>query len=361
MRIGIDARSISWDGTGRYIENLLLSLMEVDGDNVYVVFGPKFEKKRIGSLSKRIEFHEVPSTYYSLKEQLLLPAYIGRKVDLMHFPNFNRPVMYRKEAVTTIHDLTGMRYGGYRKKGWLNERAYRFALKSALVNSKRLLVDSEVVRDELLDYFDVESGKIRVVSLGADHLGRVEPDSYQRSKAYVLYVGNFRPHKNIPVLMRAFEILYTRFEHDIELILCGRRDDERDSLERLAGLLGLKDRVKFIDNPGDGSLRSLYSNAEVLVQPSLMEGFGLTPLEAMREGAPVAVAGNATFKEVLGDAALFFDAKQPLDLARAMNILIRDSRIRGEFVERGLERSKDYAWQDTAMKTLAVYNEVLSE
>ncbi len=365
MIIVIDARALSWTGIGRYARGLLDHLQVIDRENQYMVLvapsdWSKWEPKRSNFL--RIKTAIKP---YSLGEQIRLAALLHRlKPDLVHFLSFNAPVLYRGAHVTTIHDLTLVDYknrrGGIRTLLYgLKYWAMRYILKRIIHTSKAIITPAEYTKRELVKRGYAPSSKITAIHHGAPELPR-GAKKHERKDQTLLYVGNLYPYKNLERLVMALPAL-TVARPGLKLIIVGKEDVFGASLKKLAAKLGVADSLSLTGFVSDNELANHYRNATLYVFPSLSEGFGLPPLEAMSYGLPVAAAKASCLPEVLGEAAVYFDPNDTDNIARVISDVLDSPRRLAELRQAGLVHVKLFSWERMAQQTREVYMKALSK
>ncbi len=366
MRIGIDARFYGpvGKGLGRYttrlIEHLELILPEED-ECVVFLRRRNFEEY----VPKNPRFRKVLADYpwYSFREQFLFPLLLRKyRLDLAHFPHFNVPLLYRYPFVVTIHDLILLRYPTTRNttRSILTYRlkflAYRLVIGSAIRRARRVLTVSRFTKRDIVREYPEAARKTVVAYEGCDlpesSVATSETGvSRDILKPYFLYVGNAYPHKNL----EAFLPLSGKFP-GVRFVLVGREDYFYRRLRRRAEVAGIGNIV-FAGFVPDEELVRLYRGATGYVFPSLYEGFGLPPLEAMRQGTPVIAAHRGSLPEILGDAALFFDPDREEELADRVRELLDDRRIVAEYSRRGRVRAETFRWEDLARATARTYHD----
>ncbi|MDD5590024.1 MAG: glycosyltransferase family 1 protein [Candidatus Portnoybacteria bacterium] len=379
MRIGIDARffGLKSKGLGRYTQKLIENLELIDSENEYLIFLRRENWDEF--CPKSANFKKILADYrwYSLAEQIFMPFCIRKnKVDLMHFPHFNVPIFYFKPFVITIHDLILRRFPTHRAstlslfKYWIKNFGYRLVIWSAIKKAKKIIAVSEYVKEDILKFYRVDPEKIQVVYEGAPemtgHSSRIasltsasDGDSTRSNRniddkeKYLLYVGNAYPHKNLEKLIDAFEILKKRHP-DLRLFLVG----EDDYFYRRLKLEKRAEGVFFYGFVPDEKLAELYQNASAYVFASLCEGFGLPPLEAMAHGLPVACSDATCLPEILGQAAIYFDANDPGGMAEKINQLLDDGLLREKLIQNGFERIKRYSWRKMSEEAITLYKAV---
>ncbi|MBP9751842.1 MAG: glycosyltransferase family 4 protein [Candidatus Moranbacteria bacterium] len=372
MRIGIDARFYGsvGKGLGRYTEKLIehLEKIALPGDE-FVVF---LRRENFDDyVPARPMFRKVLADYpwYGFGEQVVFPWILLReRLDLVHFPHFNVPVFYRRPFVVTIHDLILLRYPTTRNTTrsiltyWIKFLAYRFVIARAVRRAKRILTVSHFTEADILKEYPCASGKIVVAYEGCE-LRNAAPERANHPDGgcpphgilspYFLYVGNAYPHKNL----EAFIPLAGRFP-EVRFVLVGRQDFFYRRLNRKVEAAGVGNIV-FRGFVRDDELATLYRDARGYVFPSLYEGFGLPPLEAMRFGTPVVASSRGSLPEVLGDAALFFDPENADELADRVRTILSDEALVRTLSEKGYVRAKMFRWEAMAEASLETYREAV--
>lgn len=375
MRIGIDARFYGPEakGLGRYSEKLIEYLQQLDSENEYIIFLRK--KSELSFNPAKSNFKKVLADYrcYSLKEQLKFPGLIKKqKVDLMHFPHFNVPLFYRGKFIVTIHDLILTRFPTERASTlgpvlyWIKHTAYKIVIRNAVKRAKKIITVSKYSKKEIEDNFPFARGKVAVTYEATSDFKRTPSKVNEKnffakhnfSSPFLLYVGNAYPHKNLERLILAFDELKER-NNKLYLVLVGKMDYFFRRLKKMTKELKLEKRVIFPGYLNDDELKFVYQKAALYVFPSLVEGFGLPPLEAMSQGLPVAASRASCLPEVLGPAAEYFDPYNPEEIERIIRGLLNDRKKLRILKERGFEQAKKYSWYDLAEKTLSLYKSIV--
>ena len=377
MRIGIDARFYGEAGPGRYVANLLRHLEKIDRDNEYFIF---LTKKGFGSYQPRNpRFQKVLADFrwYSPAEQFVYPWLLYRfQLDLVHFAQFNLPLLYFKPYVVTIHDMIMHQYPP--RRGTLKHKflfplrfsIYKFVFKWAAQRARHILVPSADARADLVELLQVPAGKITVTHEGAGltpsskfkvQSSKLSLSKYGISKPYILFVGSMYPHKNLERLIEAFKIVRDEYGYRGQLVLAGKESFFSEKLRQHARRHGLEDVILFpaarVGNYlTDREMALLYSQAELFVFPSLKEGFGIPPLEAMAAGVPVVASSESCIPEVCGKAALYFDALDVKDMAEKIHEGLTDQKLREKLIEAGFGNVKRFSWEKMAQDTLVVYS-----
>jgi len=366
MRIGIDARALSWAGLGRYSHNLLNSMSSLNNIHDFVVFGSKKFASEIIDLPK-VKFVPVDDSYYSLKEQtLFLRSLLREKMDLMHFLHFNAPVFYRRPFVVTIHDLTRFFFPAQKNTSHFHQWAYEEVFRSAVIHSQGIISVSECTKSDLIRYFPQVNDRVDVIYEGVNtnifnpRRGENEEDDLKGlgiDSSYLLFVGVWMNHKNIFRLLEAFkEVVENGYQG--KLVITGKGRVHDINVSQIISKLDLNSRVILPGNVSDSLLAVLYRNADIFVFPSLYEGFGLPPLEAMACGTPVVASGVSSIPEILGDAAEYFDPLNSNDISNAIIKVINSRIIRSKLVASGTGQINSFQWEKTAKETLAFYDKV---
>jgi glycosyltransferase involved in cell wall biosynthesis len=344
MRIGIDCRKMFDFGIGTYVLGLVRGLAQLQGDEEYVLFAPSRGIELLPESCERVPM-DVPN--YTIAEQFVLPPAIRRaRLDVFHSPHFVLPLVQSCPTIMTLHDLIYFRYPPANPIG----RLYMIALTSHDARvSDRILTVSEAARSDIVAVLDCEPRNVIVTPNGVDdRFFRPGPRAMQWER-YFLYVGNDKPHKNVPRLIEAFRRLRAR-DSSVSLVLIGA------PFERYRDV----DGVICAGQVDDDSLVAAYRGARALVMVSLEEGFGLPAVEAMACGTPVIVSTTPALVEVTGDAALHVDPRSVSAIADAMSRLENDEGLRALLSSRGPDRARRYTWRRCAELTRNVYRDVAS-
>ena len=354
MKIAIDCRLWNQGGVGRYIRNLVYYLQKLDQQNQYTLF---FYKQAMIKARANFQVRITRAKWHTMAEQWQFCQELNQgQFDLVHFPYFSHPVFYQRPFVITVHDLTIKHFATGKATTqlwpvyWLKRAGYSLALKHAITQSRRILVPSRFVKDDVLKYFAVSENKLSVTYEG---LG-IE---FEKIKAkplalgfdrFLLYVGNFYPHKNVLFMLRALFKLKTC---GLALVMVGPQDYFSRKMQREVQRLGLTETVKFCFETSESELVWLYRQAQALVLPSLFEGFGLPIVEAANYQCPLLLSDIAVFREIAPPAALFFDPRNLADLEQ--KLLSIKKRIN---IQTPASYFKQFSFAGLARQTLAVYN-----
>jgi glycosyltransferase involved in cell wall biosynthesis len=369
VRIAIDARKLRDYGIGTYVRNLLRHLARIDRSTEYVLFTQPADIELGTELGDNFRTVVERAGAYSVREQLTIPMDLRREgIDLFHAPHYVLPPLTPCKCVVTIHDCIHLRFPQYLP----NSFAYAYARSSLWVathRASRVLTVSEASKRDILRYFRVPESKIDVIynaiderlgePLSNEEIGRVR-ERYQLNDPFVLYAGNIKPHKNLERLIEAFHMLRRNgFEH-VKLLIIGDEISQYATLRRAVHRHKLHKHVRFFGFVPDKTLAALYRLASVFVFPSLYEGFGLPPLEAMASGTPVVTSNVSSLPEVVGDAALLIDPYESADIANAIRRVLTEPALAADLRQRGLARVKDFSWERSVARVRDIYEEVLS-
>jgi glycosyltransferase involved in cell wall biosynthesis len=367
MRIAIDVSPLAapWGGIRRYTEQILRGLSRVDCENEYALYG--FPEGGVGCAALTLgQNFEPAASRIPTRLRLRLPGPC-RPVDLVHGTNYWFPFFERAPAVLTVHDLTVQLFPHHHPR---RRRLLHRLLPSFCRRAVRIIADSRSTKRDLVRHLGVPEDKIRVVYLAAgaefrplenrDLLGAVR-ERYALPEQYLLFLGSIEPRKNLPILIEAIREL-RREGRPQSLVIAG--GGERGYVEYLRQLIArsglLEDGGCVLTGPvADEDLPALYSMSDAYVYPSVYEGFGLPPLEAMACGVPVVLPGNSSLGELYRDCGAVTEADTS-SLVEGLRRLLDDSDYRGGLVARGFERARSRTWEDTAAETLEVYRMALA-
>lgn len=365
MKIAIDARMLTYSGIGRYIQNLIINLSKIDKENKYNILISN--NNTVPASGENFSYSNPKRNIpvYSLKEQFFLPFDImNTEADIIHYPSFNVPILNFMPFVATIHDI----YYYLHPEACPSKAAYlyaRFMIKVAARFSKKIITVSQYSRNEIIKHLNVKTEKVVAIHNGVSEIYKPvsDPirfkevmDKYNIKDAYIFYAGIHQPRKNLINLIRAYSML--RNKKSFQLVLGGKIDPKRGEIYNIVNELGLNERVLFLGDVPEGDLPVLYSMASLFAFPSLYEGFGLSPLEAMACGAPVVTSDVTSLPEIVGDAAIMVDPKDINLLAYNIERVLSSNGLQAELRERGFKRAKLFNWQNTAKETLKIYYEV---
>ncbi len=362
MRVGVDGREFkrhTRTGIGRYLTEVLRAASRAGW--TCVVYGDTatvFEWALPG-----VSFRVLPGRWTQWWDQVSLPrALAADRVSVLLSPYYKRPLVAPCPVVLTIHDLFFIGYPGRRRP--LYDLAMTALARLYARRASAIVADSEHSKRAIVARLGIAPAKVTVipVALGAEFGPEPLTDAvklrYGIASPYILYVGNFMPHKNLPRLLSAYAALPGTLRAGHALVLAGGDRVGRPPLEALAARLGVSDRVMFPGLVHDRDLPALYAGAAVFVLPSLEEGFGLPALEAMACGAPVVASNRGALPEVVGDAALIVDPDAEAEIAHALARVLSDAPLARDLGSRGRARAQLFAPERTAERVVALLRDV---
>jgi glycosyltransferase involved in cell wall biosynthesis len=374
MKIAIDVSLAGGDsaGVGSYTRGLLAGLSAIDAENDYLLYSyvdfpdapqpllphkPNFSLRRlslVGEHWQRLWYRaDLPS-----KEAL-------EAVDVLHSTFFNAPKEHSGALVVTIYDASFVLQPQFHTEA--NRLHCLQGTLNAALYADRVIAISMQTKQDLMDYFSIPEERIRLIHAAPSKIYYPERDVKVIRGAlarlgifrdFILFVGSLEPRKNLKTLLQAYARYGQRYSGEELLVVAGGKGWLNDDLSHVVAELGISDRVKFLGYIEEADLRVLYSAAKLFVYPSIYEGFGLPPLEAMACGAPVITSNTSALPEVVGDAAIVTDPHDSEELCQAMRLVLGDRGRRSKMRQQGLERAKRFSWERAARETLAVYREI---
>jgi glycosyltransferase involved in cell wall biosynthesis len=366
--IGIDARKLGEFGIGTSVRNLVRALARLDDENHYVLF---VGRQTLDGLPEN--FHAVAerSPVYSVRELVALSWRLFRlRLDLYHATHYVLPAVLPCPTVVTIHDIIHLLYPEF-LPGRLAFLYAQRMIRRALTRGTRVIAVSQNTKTDLMDYFDVDGRKIRVIYNGVEEVYRqrlpaAELERWLRQlelrQPYLLFVGNPKPHKNLENMVRAYARAQARQPFPAALVCVGSRDEGQDfKLRLLAEQLGVGDRLQLVGHIAAEALPAVYQGASLFLYPTLYEGFGLPVVEAMAAGVPVVTSNNSALREIAEGYAHLVD---PLDVEALGDAILRcvtDAEYRESLARLGTRRAADFRWDRTAEKTREVYLSAVRE
>ena len=300
-------------------------------------------------------------------EQFILPMKLSKEYDLTHAPGYIAPLMSNIPVVLTVHDLIALQHPRLCSRA--NALYYRLTLPESIMKAARIIVPSGWVKSALLRRFNRLGEKVTVIYEGVNDRFRTRADDrlmarlirqYQLTDRFLLYVGNIEPKKNLPLLLSVFDRLKSRYR-SLKLVICGRIGWKSRRFWKAMKSLTNKKEVILTGYLSDEAVHALYCLAEVFVFPSLTEGFGVPPLEAMACGTPVVTTNCGAVAEVVGAAAMMVPPTDDHELEKALVRVLDSEKLRMELKEKGLAQSAKYSWGQAARKTLRVYEEAMQQ
>jgi len=371
MRIAIDIRRLADFGVGTYIRNLVRTLARLDAANEYVLVARQDDGRELGELPANFETTPAPYPDGSRRNHLQFHFLLREKaVDLLHVPHLGVPLLVPCRYVVTVHDLADFLFpteSGFRRS------VHRYLAQRALNGAARIMAVSRATRLDLAEFFSIPPQRIEVVHNAIDERFSL-PCRYEEKKRvlerygvnypFALYTGNVKRQKNLSRMIEAFAVLKGELrEHpvyaELKLIVIGDEMSKHPDLRRTVVKTRIQQDVRFLGFVPIDVLRVFYSSAEVFVFPSLYEGFGLPPLEAMAQGTPVVVSNVSSLPEVVGNAALMVNPDNIFDIARGIKRVLLDLDTRELLRERGMQQVKNYSWDRSVRRVLEIYHQAM--
>jgi glycosyltransferase involved in cell wall biosynthesis len=369
MRVAIDARGINWyrgTGIGTYTDKVLKYLLNMDKENYYHLYWSgenyeefQFDNSKVVMASKK---------HHRFFEQNYFPENIkNNNIDIFHVPQngigMSEDIDCKK--IATIHDLIPYIMPETVGKGYLLK--FLKEVPRVIQECDALITVSEWSKKDILKFLPIDSNKIFVTPLAADD--KYKPldkekcksllaERYDINNPFILYIGGFSARKNVKLLITAFSKIYKKLDKAYDLVIVGATRDQGLYLSEFANNLELASRIKFTGFAPEEHLPVLYNACDVFVYPSLYEGFGLPPLEAMNCGTPVITSNLTSIPEVVGDAGILINPYEENELIDALLKVLGDSTLREEYSQKGLERAKNFSWAKTAKQTLEIYKKM---
>ncbi len=369
MKIGIDLRMGDPEyGIGRYSFELTKALLEADKENRYVLFVRDLLKFRKLGFEQYSNARLVQADYrhYSFAEQILFPLLLWRQnLDLVHFMNFNVPLVYHRPFVVTIHDVVHLRLPGNKRRRFFHRWAMRRVLQSAANHAKRILTVSQFSKREIIQALGTPAYKIDVIYEAATPMVASESDTIsvrQRfgiTKPYIIFVGVMERKKNLISLARGFDVLKEKYQQNIQLVIAGKKDEHYPEVATAVKAITYGKDVILTGMVSEREKYALLKGCLAFVSASLFEGFGLPGLEAMSVGVPLVVANTDVFNEVYDNGAIYFDGLDPADIAQKLHFMLNDEKYRAQVANHAYVRAQAFSWSRAANQTLESYEKAL--
>ena len=361
-------------GVGTYIRNIVRTLSRIDHENQFFLIGPPTKVQEIGALPPN--FQNVPAVapersfrgYYEFRAALK-----RLDCDLVHIPYlFSVPRLLPCPYVMTVHDMLEHMSGLSQQTGFAGACHMQMTRK-VLRGAARIFAVSNFTRTEIEKLFQIPACQIEVVYNAIDerflrgHASAADRElieqRYQVNYPFLLYAGRVSPHKNVVRMIEAFSALKTELEKDqaypdLKLIIIGDDLSGNPDLRRTVVRSGVQNDVRFLGFIPIEVLRIFYDLAKIFVFPSLYEGFGLPPLEAMAHGTPVVTSNATSLPEVVGNAAVLVNPENVFEIMRALHRVLMDQPLRDRMKERGYKQVTKFSWENSVRRVLVVYRQV---
>jgi len=374
IRIGIDATPLPEypAGAGTYIIQLIRALTNLENQARFVIFAQKNQQTMIGCPEIQnvtwISSPKMSPIQRLLWEQISLPILLLRnKVDVFHSLHYTRPILLPCASVVTFHDMTFFLYPKLHTR--LKRILFPIAIRISAYLSDHIIAVSECTQQDAMRILNLNPLRISAIPNGISEDFRPITDNslleecrnlYHLPENFILFTGLIEPRKNLPALINAYALLVKEFSPP-PLVIVGRSGWGNIQLSELINQQNLKDQIIFTGYISARDLPIVYNLAQVFVYPSLYEGFGFPPLEAMACGIPVVSSDSSAMREIIGEAGILVPARDINALADAIRSLLQDSSLRLYYSSLGKQRSKLYSWKRTAQETLRVYQQVTRE
>jgi glycosyltransferase involved in cell wall biosynthesis len=375
VKIAIDIRRMTEFGVGTYIRNIVRTLGRLDRETTYFLIGAPAKVKEIGPLPPN--FHTVPlaEPERSVKSFREFRAIVKRlECDLVHIPNlFSVSRALPCPYVMTVHDMLEHLSRGRQQTGFRGSLHFQLT-KQVLRGAARIFAVSNFTKLEMEKLFGISPGRIEVIYNAIDerflhgHATAADrqliAERYQVTYPFLLYAGRISPHKNVVRMIEAFSALKTELEKDqvlpdLKLIIIGDDVSGNPDLRRTVIRSGVQNDVRFLGFVPIEVLRTFYDAAKIFVFPSLYEGFGLPPLEAMAHGTPVVTSNVSSLPEVVGNAAVLVHPENVFEIMRALHRVLLDQPLREKMKERSYRQAEKFSWEKSVRRILDAYHEVV--
>jgi glycosyltransferase involved in cell wall biosynthesis len=374
VKIAIDIRRMTEFGVGTYIRNVVRTLGRLDHENEYLLIGPPVKVEEIGVLPPNFRAIPLVAPERSVQGYREFRAALQRlQCDLVHIPNlFSIPRALPCRYVMTVHDMLDHMARAREQSGFW--RSLHFQLtKRVLAGASRIFAVSNFTRNEIEKLFEIPPERVEVVYNAIDerflrgHASAADRDliarRYQVTYPFLLYAGRISPHKNVVRMIEAFSALKTELERDgaypdLKLIIIGDDLSGNPDLRRTVVRSGVHNDVRFLGFVPIEVLRIFYDEAKIFVFPSLYEGFGLPPLEAMVHGTPVVTSNVSSLPEVVGNAAVLVNPENVFEIMRALHRVLMDQALRDRMKERGYKQATRFSWELSVRRILDVYRQI---
>ncbi len=372
LRIVVDVRRVRDFGIGTYIHGLLHALAAIDQTNTYILVALRGDLGLFSKLPANFQTKSYARPDLNKRNHLLFPLFLhGLAPSLVHIPLNQVPLFMMEPYVVTTHDMASLLFDS---GSGARIQARRFLLRRGLLRAKRIMAVSETTRRDVHESLGIPIDRIRLVYNAPNpdfflpataNRARIL-ERYQIDYPFLLYAGNIRPQKNIPRLVEAFAVARERLSRhpvygNLHLIIIGDEISRYPSVRRAVIQARVEKAVRFLGFVPFDALRIFFESAALFVFPSLYEGFGLPPLEAMATGTPVVASNASSLPEVVGDAALLVNPENVFEIARAIQDALLDSDLRAELITKGKAQAARYSWERTAREVLEVYQEVAAD
>lgn len=366
MHIGIDCRLPTYrmGGISQYAIYLVQALAVVAGEERFTIFHSRKEERdfRPSGDARFARGQLWTPCHHRLERQALAVELWPHDLDLFHSPDFIPPASGARRRIITVHDLTFLHYPNFLTAD--SRRFYSDQIVWAVSVADHIIADSEATRRDIITLLGVAPSKVTAIHMAANPLYSIMPAphelattaaEYDLERGFILSVGTLEPRKNLPLLLRAYQVLRAHHGVTVPLVLVGNRGWIYDEIFATIDKLGLRDHVRHLAGVSDVKLAHLYHLAGVLAFPSHYEGFGLPALEAMHCGCPVVASDRGSLPEVVGAAGLAVDPDEEPAWVEALAAVLADSALADALRQKGYDQARRFTWEAAAQQTMAVY------
>jgi len=378
LRIGIDVSTLINHGpdigAGRYIINLVKNIIAVDKKNTYILTGRYMSDDYLDIIydlkkesAGRVELKLFKTTLKKLDlwDRFRFPPleFCGFKADMLHCPDYLIPPTINKKLVITVHDLSFIRYPQFNFEWFIKK--YTREVRKSIFLAKKIIADSASTKNDIVKFFGIDPKKIYVIYLASDSIFKKLPDNekdlsitekYGIDKKYILSVGTIEPRKDFITLIKAFNyIKKTDAGSGYKLVIAGRTGWKSEPTYAERETSPYKRDIIFTGRVPDSDLNQIYNQADIFVYPSIFEGFGLPPLEAMSCGLPVIARDTSSLAEVVGGSGILLKDADEKEFGKEILNLIKNDDMRKKLSKKSLIRANTFDWGKTAQKTINLY------
>jgi glycosyltransferase involved in cell wall biosynthesis len=372
IHVVFDARHWKDFGIGTYVRNLVQALASLDRENRYTLVVRPQDVEEVTGLPSNFSVSPYRRGETTVLHNISFPLFIRKlKADIYHIPLNFIPFFMPRPYVVTIHDMSSLLYPA---RGELRETAHEERYRRGALRATRIIAVSHSTRRDLEDVLHLPPGRVRTIysapdpaflTPGLDHSGDTETlERYSIQPPFILYAGTIRPQKNVSRLIEAFAVVRAELEQhqqfrDLRLVIIGDELSRHPAVRRAVVATRVAPFVRFLGFVPTSTLKVFYRAATVFAFPSLYEGFGLAPLEAMACGTPVVASSVPSLVEAVGDAAELVTPDNVFDIARGLRATLLDEDHRRNLIQAGYEQVKRFDWEQTGRAVLDIYREII--
>lgn len=373
MKIGWNVTLLknNLSGVGNYIEKVIKKINCMNTRNNLVLFGTdnNYNYKKLNFKDEIILSNKIISDSKILRiiwEQIILPLKSKKQqIDILHCPAHVIPLFSSQITVVTVHDLAFKLFP--KTFRWQNRIYLNLIVPLSIKRADMIIAVSKNTKEDIVKEYGINPDKIKVIYNGVND--KYKPiknkkttnklkEKYKLPKNYILYLGTLEPRKNIKRLIKAFDKLN---HNDLKLVIAGGKGWLYDDIFKLVKTLNLENKIIFTGYIDEEDIVPLYSSATIFIYPSLYEGFGLPPLEAMACGTPVITSNISSLPEVVGDAAITVDPYDINDIASSIRQILNNKILQEDLRKKGLQQAQKFSWEKTAEETLKLYKECIKK